>query len=125
LDPKPRLGLGPRLGKIPEIHACMDLSDGLSRDLRMLAIASGVSLKLRPGLEADELFGGEDYARCFASPLGKEELESQLGFPLSIVASAEERGDSPLLVYDEGGWMPLDDHSFDHFQHHSNRRRSP
>jgi thiamine-monophosphate kinase len=102
----------------------MDLSDGLSRDLSVLAKASGVSLKLQPGLKPDELFGGEDYARCFASPLDEEQLESQLGIPLRVVASAEEQGDSPLLVYDEGAWMPLDDHSFDHFEHNSNRRRS-
>ena len=121
LDPKPILGLGPRLGKIPEIHACMDLSDGLSRDLRMLANASGVTLKLRQGLADDELFGGEDYARCFASSLKKEELESRLGIPLVIVADAAEQGKSPLLVYDGTSWIPLDDHSFDHFDHLSNR----
>ncbi len=124
LDPKPNLGLGPRLGKIPGIHACMDLSDGLSRDLRMLANASGVTFKLQPGLKADELFGGEDHARCFASPLGKEELESQLGIPLRVVASTEEQRDSPLLVYSEAAWVPLDDHSFDHFVQNSNQRRS-
>jgi len=124
LDPKPLLGLGPRLGEIPEIHACIDLSDGLSKDLRMLAEASGVTLRLRPGLSDDELFGGEDYARCFASPLGLEALESRLGISLVTVAEAVEPGASPVLVYDGGSWISLDDHSFDHFEHpdhHSNR----
>ena len=121
LDPKPLLGLGPRLGKIQEIHACIDLSDGLSRDLRMLANASGVTLKLKPGLNRDELFGGEDYARCFASSMGKKELESRLGIPLITVADAEEQGESPLLVYNGVSWIPLDDHSFDHFDPLSNQ----
>jgi thiamine-monophosphate kinase len=116
LDPKPMLGLGSRLGGIPEIHACIDLSDGLSKDLRMLANASGVTLKLRPGFSDDELSGGEDYARCFASSLEKEELESHLGIPFFLVAEAQEQVESPLLAYDGVSWIPLDDHSFDHFR---------
>ncbi len=121
LDPKPLLGLGPRLAEIPEIHACIDLSDGLSRDLRMLAEASGVSMELRPGLDPDELSGGEDYARCFASSLEKEVLESRLGIPLFTAAKAVEQGRWPLLVYDGATWIPLDDRSFDHFDNLSNR----
>lgn len=121
LDPKPILGLGPRLGKIREIHACLDLSDGLSRDLRMLAKASGVTLKLQSGLTDDEIFGGEDYARCFASSLEKEELESRLGIPFVTVAEAVEQGESPLIVYDGASWIPLDDRSFDHFDHLKNQ----
>jgi thiamine-monophosphate kinase len=125
LDPRPMLGLGPRLADIREIHACMDLSDGLSRDLRMLANASGVALKVTPGLADDELFGGEDYARCFASSLEKEELESLLGIPLTTVAAAVEQGESPLLVYNGGSWIPLDDRSFDHFEHLPDRHGVP
>ena len=53
LDPSPNLGLGPRLARIPEVHACIDISDGLSRDLRNLAEAAGLSVILEPGLEAD------------------------------------------------------------------------
>lgn len=121
LDPKPRLGLGPRLGGIPEIHACIDLSDGLSKDLRMLAEASGVTLRLVPGLTDDELFGGEDYARCFASSMEKAALESRLGISLLDVAGAVEQGESPLLVYNGASWIPLDDRSFDHFERHSDR----
>jgi thiamine-monophosphate kinase len=32
LDPRPNLGLGLRLAEIPEVHGCIDLSDGLSKD---------------------------------------------------------------------------------------------
>ncbi len=116
LAPSPNLGLGPRLAGMPEIHGCIDLSDGLSKDLRMLADASGVTMKLQPGLTADELFGGEDYARCFASSVKKEDLESRLGIPLQTVAEAVDQGESPVLVYAGDSWIPLDDHSFDHFE---------
>ena len=116
LDPMPRLGLGPKLAAIPEVHACMDLSDGLSRDLRSMAQASGLSLEVDAGLGEDALRGGEDYARCFGSDLPRSELEARLGLPLTAVARAIPREDAPLFLYDGKSRRPFDDLSFDHFQ---------
>jgi thiamine-monophosphate kinase len=115
LAPKPRLGLGVRLAALPEVHACLDLSDGLSRDLRNLAEASGCSIAVDPDLDDDALRGGEDYARCFGSTLSRTELEARLGMPFLDVGLALERRDSPLLAYDGGSLRPLPDLSFDHF----------
>ena len=115
LDPRPNLGLGPRLALLPGVHACMDISDGLSKDLRMLADASGLSLVLEPGLAADAVRGGEDYVRCFSSALPQEELEDRLGLPLIRVALTVARGQAPLLHYDGGSLRPMADQSFDHF----------
>ncbi|HJW43410.1 MAG TPA: thiamine-phosphate kinase [Geothrix sp.] len=115
LAPKPRLGLGPRLAAIPEVHACLDLSDGLSRDLRNLAEASGLSVEVEPGLDEDALRGGEDYARCFGAALPQADLEARLGLPLVPVGRAVARGEAPLLAYDGGSLRPLPDLSFDHF----------
>ncbi len=115
LDPKPSLGLGLRLSQCAEVHACIDLSDGLSKDLSMLAESSRASVRLAPGLSHDELSGGEDYARCFASSLSQRALESRLGVSLREVGVAIPRTDAPLLVYDGDSWIPLNDRSFDHF----------
>ncbi|WP_257303555.1 thiamine-phosphate kinase [Geothrix campi] len=115
LAPRPRLGLGPRLAEIPEVHACLDLSDGLSRDLRNLADASGLSITVDPGLDEDALRGGEDYARCFGSSLSQVELEACLGLPLISVGMALPRGESPVLAYDGDSLRPLPDLSFNHF----------
>ena len=115
LAPKPRLGLGVKLAGIPEVHACLDLSDGLSRDLRNLAEASDLSIAVDPALDGDALQGGEDYARCFGSSLSRSELEARLEVPLLDVGQALERRDSPLLAYDGGLLRPLPDLSFDHF----------
>ena len=115
LAPRPRLGLGPRLAELAEVHACLDLSDGLSRDLRNLAEASGLSIAVAPGLDADALRGGEDYARCFGSPLAQADLEARLGLPLIPVGETLPRGESALLAYDGGSHRPLPDLSFDHF----------
>ena len=115
LDPQPRLGLGPRLAAIPQVHACIDLSDGLSRDLRNLAEASGLTVVLEPGLEAGWVEGGEDYARCFSSSRPRAELERLLELPLIPVGSVVERAQAPLLHYDGSGLRPFPDRSIDHF----------
>lgn len=115
LDPRPNLGLGVRLAALPAVHACIDLSDGLSRDLRMLAEASGLSIVLEAGLTEDEVRGGEDYARCFSSDLSRQALEAQLGVPLQRVGTAVPRGQAPVLLYDGEVLRPVPDQSFDHF----------
>ncbi len=115
LDPRPNLGLGPRLAALPEVHACLDLSDGLSTDLRRLAVASGCSLELIDGIAPEELEGGEDYARCFASSLDQAALEARLGVPLRAVAVAIPEASAPLLAIRDGVRQPLPDLGFDHF----------
>lgn len=115
LDPRPRLGLGPRLAELPRVSAAMDLSDGLSRDLRMLAVASGLSVRLVPGLTGEELAGGEDFARCFGSDLPQPDLEAALGVALRTVGEAIPRGAAPVLLYDGTEDRPLPDLSYDHF----------
>jgi thiamine-monophosphate kinase len=115
LNPKPNLGLGLKLSAMPEVHACLDLSDGLSRDLRNLAEASKVSIVVDPGLDEDTLRGGEDYARCFGTDLAQPELEQRLGQNLLPVGRAVARSQAPLLVYDGKAPRALPDLGFDHF----------
>ena len=117
LDPTPNMGLGPRLAALPEVHACLDLSDGLSRDLHNLAEASHLSILVDPDLDEDSLRGGEDYARCFGTNLSQAELERRLGQPFFPVGRAVEKGSAPLLVYDGSGTRALPDLGFDHFAH--------
>jgi thiamine-monophosphate kinase len=116
LNPSPNLGLGLRLAGIPEVHACIDLSDGLSKDLRMLAEASGLSITVEPGLTQEEWAGGEDYSRCFTASIPQKALESRLGLPLRRVATAVDSGSGPLLIYDGTRAVPLPDQSFNHFE---------
>lgn len=117
LDPRPNLGLGVQLAGLPEVHACLDLSDGLSRDLRNLAEAAELSILVDPDLDEEALQGGEDYARCFGADLSQAALEQALGRPLFPVGRALARGSAPLLVYDGKGTRALPDLGFDHFAH--------
>lgn len=116
LDPKPNLGLGPRLASMDEVHACIDLSDGISKDLRMMADGSAKSILLWNGLDQDALRGGEDYARCFASSLDRETLEARLNMPLFCIGEVLDRQETAIFHYDGIRRSPLLDLSFNHFQ---------
>lgn len=115
LDPAPNLGLGLKLSELPEVHACMDLSDGLSRDLRNLAEASNLTIRLTRGLSPEELRGGEDFARCFSASLDRETLEARLGLPLFELGEVVARGSEPVVLYDGHSDQPLPDLGFNHF----------
>jgi thiamine-monophosphate kinase len=116
LDPRPNLGLGMNLAALEGVHACMDLSDGLSRDLRSMARASGVSIEVSAALGEEAIRGGEDYARCFGSDLPQAELEARLRLPFIPVGRAFPKEEQPLFLYDGASRIPLDDLSFDHFR---------
>ncbi|MFH1811993.1 MAG: thiamine-phosphate kinase [Pseudomonadota bacterium] len=88
--PQPRLQLGMRLRGLAT--ACIDLSDGLLRDLGRLASASGVAAHLdsstlprRPGLElAQSLGGGEDFELLFTAPPRKTAAIARLAGRLEL-----------------------------------------
>ncbi len=72
--PEPRLRLGIFLRERVRASASMDVSDGLSLDLRRLCLASGVSAHIEaaprfPGASLEQaLHGGEDYELLFTAP---------------------------------------------------------
>jgi thiamine-monophosphate kinase len=114
LDPRPEIGLGRMLAAFPQVSACIDVSDGLCKDLRMLAEASGVSIVVDPRLTDAALYGGEDYSRCFASPLPPEALQGLTGRAFCCVAAAVPKAGAPLLMDSGKGLFPVEDRSFDH-----------
>jgi len=93
-----------------EIHAMMDLSDGLAKDLPRLARASGVgfqvdaaALPLNEGCGAEQaLRDGEDYELLFTLPSVPENWPFEI--PLTRIGSIVPRAESESL---EGGWDPF------------------
>jgi thiamine-monophosphate kinase len=114
LDPRPDIGLGAMLAGFSQVHACIDISDGLCKDLRMMAEASGVSIVVATHLSDAALYGGEDYSRCFASPLSPEALQGLTGRAFHCVAEAVAKAGAPLLRDSGKGILPVEDRSFDH-----------
>ncbi len=80
---QPRLREGQFLGKTEAVHAMIDVSDGLLKDARRMALDSGLALEfecekipLRDGASiADALCDGEDYELiCAVAPEAEESL---------------------------------------------------
>lgn len=128
--PEPRVALGRALRGIAS--ACIDVSDGLVRDLGRLAQASGcgalllaAQLPLSPALRAvagdaallRALYGGEDYELLFTVPGGSHErlraAAEASATPVSVIGSLQpERG---LWLQRETRRESLRDAGFDHF----------
>jgi len=130
LYPEPRCKLGRLLSVGNLASATIDISDGLSTDLRHLCEASGVGarvseelLPLPPTLEyprrtrlALALHGGEDYQLLFTVPRGRE-IPASLGHvPLHRIGTIH-RSKEILLVANDGRQSALAPRGYDHFRH--------
>jgi thiamine-monophosphate kinase len=124
--PRPPVGLGADLAGIDGVHAMMDLSDGLARDLSRLCAASGLgarvsaaALPLAPSLPAGSTglawatAFGEDYGLLLslapdALPAAQA-LAAAHGEQLTVIGALV---DDPEVLLDGGAWpAPL----FAHF----------
>ncbi|WP_022662729.1 thiamine-phosphate kinase [Paucidesulfovibrio longus] len=128
LRPRPRVAEGLALADLPEVRGCMDISDGLARDLpRFLALSQGYGADLdlhayryepellRLALQLGEipamtvLLGGEDYGLLGAcAPEGKDALLNAVPGVAIVGVVSEEPG---IRLDHE----PLTAKGFDHF----------
>jgi thiamine-monophosphate kinase len=137
LDPRPPLALARSIAERGLARAGMDLSDGLSLDLREICERSGLgavvdarTLPVDPraaGLErarggdavALALHGGEDYQLLLA--VGPEELDDLAelarvwGVDVAVVGEFVE-GEPGVRLRDEAGERPLEPGGHDHFR---------
>ena len=124
-NPVPQVGEGIWLGGRKEVHAMIDLSDGLASDLRHVLEASGVGAEIDvasiPTLVPLKLAvgGGEDYKLLFtASPKNFEKLKNdyfkRFGtelYPIGMITGGE-----PEIVWtEEGRPTELKYEGFTHF----------
>lgn len=123
IDPEPEIDLGLALARIPEVTACIDISDGLSTDLHHLCDAShcGAEIEreripifpglLESGLRAQDLVlhGGEEYALLFTSSLRESELSTRAKRPVYAIGRITA-GTDVLL-----NGQPLEARGWDHF----------
>lgn len=125
-NPRPQVEEGLWLGMRREVHAMMDLSDGLASDLRHILDRSGVGaevlLERIPVAEGSDLqtaaCGGEDYKLLLtadAEGAGRlaDEFLKRFGSPLHPLGRIT--GTWELVWLQNGNPVPLDWHGFTHY----------
>jgi thiamine-monophosphate kinase len=131
LFPTPQCALGRFLSQQGLASALMDLSDGLSLDLRRLSNSSGVGARVfaeripTPALPdaADALqlalHGGEDYQLLFTVPPARKQRIPHYFGKLPLHCIGEIRASRRLdLITPDGRKLTLESHGYDHFQRH-------
>jgi thiamine-monophosphate kinase len=117
LHPEPRLALGEFLRASLRATSCIDLSDGLSRDLRRICLASGMAAEIEvppkfPGASLEQsLHGGEDYELLFTVRPGTRVPARLDRLPLTRIGTII--AGSPGEVRLNG--HPLEPLGYDHF----------
>jgi thiamine-monophosphate kinase len=117
LFPEPRLALGSLLRERLRATSAIDLSDGLSLDLRRLCLASGVNAEIVapprfPGASlAQALHGGEEYELLFTIPAGVKLPDSFEGLPLTRIGTITRGGGGSVSL----NGTPLTPKGYDHF----------
>jgi thiamine-monophosphate kinase len=117
LCPEPRLALGRFLREHLRATSAIDLSDGLSLDLRRVCLASGVEAEIVapprfPGTSLEQaLHGGEEYELLFTVSGGVKVPDRFEGLPLTPIGSIV-RGGSGVVRLDG---KPLQALGYDHF----------
>lgn len=132
--PQPRIDEGVFLGSCRAVHALMDISDGLSTDVRRMARASNVDAVIErdalfvhpalPGVGGDALDlilnGGDDYE--LIASIDKRTFDhvarsfkSRAGRPLRAVGRFES-GEGEVWLDRNGKREPLEPGGYDHFK---------
>jgi thiamine-monophosphate kinase len=118
LRPEPRIALGRFLRERVRATAAMDLSDGLSLDLRRLCLASALSAEIGappvfPGATLEQaLHGGEDYELLFTAAARTKIPGSFEGLPLTRIGTMRKGRPGAVLI-DNAPLPPL---GYDHFR---------
>jgi thiamine-monophosphate kinase len=114
--PEPRLALGRFLRERLHATAAMDLSDGLSLDLRRMSAASGLraAIAMPPvfrGATRDQaLHGGEDYELLFTVPPRTRVPRAFAGLSLTRIGTMRKGAAGAVTLDDE----PLPPLGYDH-----------
>jgi thiamine-monophosphate kinase len=118
LRPEPRLALGRFLRARIGATAAMDLSDGISLDLRRLCLASGLSAEIvapprfRAASLDQALHGGEDYELLFTAPPGARVPSRFEDVPLTRIGTMRKGRAGAVFM----NGRPLAPLGYDHFR---------
>ncbi len=122
--PDPRIGVGRALVRRRLATACMDLSDGLSSDVRRLCEFSGVGveidvarLPLATGATIEQaLHGGEDYELLFTARADARVPRKLAGVAVSCVGRVRPSSFGVKLLAEDGSARELRAGGWEHFR---------
>lgn len=125
-NPQPQVAEGIWLGARPEVHAMMDISDGLASDIRHIMERSGAGAEIdtdripaAAGADTQTAAcGGEDYkllltADAAAAGQLAADFRTRFGTPLYPVGRITETGE--LVWLENGAPRTLDWHGYTHY----------
>lgn len=125
-NPQPQVAEGIWLGARAEVHAMMDLSDGLASDIRHILGRSGVGAEIDlekiPVAPAADLetaaCAGEDYKLLLTADAAQAQslaaaFQTQFGAPLHPIGRIT--GSGKLVWLRDGSEQPLDWQGFSHY----------
>lgn len=125
-NPRPQVAEGVWLGQRHEVHAMMDISDGLASDIRHIMERSGVGAaidteRIPAAADADirtAACAGEDYvllltADCADTERLAADFLARFGAPLHPVGRITDGRE--LKWFENGTLRPLDWHGFTHY----------
>jgi thiamine-monophosphate kinase len=121
LRPQPRLDLGRYLRKTERATAAIDLSDGLSTDVRRVAQASGVGIEIDASAiprfggasPKQALHGGEEYELLFTARPSSVMPKNRKGLRLTQIGRVVAR--RGVYVISPGKQRLLKSEGFEHF----------
>lgn len=131
LAPEAEVQLGRKLAEIEEVSACIDISDGLSTDLRHLCAASGLGAIVEQNrLPAFQdlpsharmvgesvpnlvLHGGEEYALLFTASMTESQMSSRVG--RAVYAIGRMTREREVLLARDGKAQPFPEGGYEHF----------
>ena len=142
IQPVPRIELGKRLGRSRHVHACIDISDGLSKEARILSHENHCAveiderliplskslIKLGRSLGKNPLdwclHGGEDYELLFAaSPaINSDSLCRNGEIRLTRIGRCIKGAPAVVLKKNDGNILPVRQKAWDHLNRGSARR---
>ncbi len=133
--PRPRTALGPLLAQSGNVHAAIDVSDGLVADLGHICETSGLGAEIEaarvplsdaartalaaaPELRRTILGGGDDYEILLTAPPGRvaalDEEAARLGLALTVIGRMTA-GSAVRVVDEAGREIALECPGFRHF----------
>ena len=124
LFPEPRVGVGRRLLRRGLATACMDLSDGLSSDVRRMCDVSGVGVEIEAAriplgsgaTLAQALNGGEDYELLFTARAGVRVPKQMDGVPVTRVGTMVRKAAGVRILEADGTSRELAAGGWEHFR---------